>query len=505
MYATAKDARTEASSDIAFVQAMPFEKNYSQSQQGGGGGGGGGGEQQQQDEISKRQREIISATHKAIRGNAKDRAAANKDTAEFLSEVQSTLKKQAESLAQRIEARQLDGESTAIKEFVKEIREAATEMDPASKLLGRSSWEQALVPEQKALQHLQRAEQLNRDIQVAFGNQGGRWGRRWRWERRPRFGQPVRPRTRYAEESIRADAARWWPAGVARSSSSNRSTRWRSVLEELAKRQQQLANEANANKGKQQSIDRRWEQENLRREAEQLRKQIEQAQQQAGQQNRNQQQLSRNGQQGQQGQAGPTRSARSTRAATGSGPARATRQAGWPTGPATRSGVDRSPRSNRCSVCSTIWIALNRTCASRRMPPARVNKAKRMRRLAGSGAIAGRRESGPMRCSARVVSAGLGDVQRGRKNSPTSRRDAENQLKQAASGKQGPSQQQRQQMLADREQRLKDYQQLERDINRQTQATASAGSGSRSRITRGIVRGAAGSTSGAPGLRPTIH
>ena len=28
MYATAKDARTEVSSDIAFIQAMPFEKNY---------------------------------------------------------------------------------------------------------------------------------------------------------------------------------------------------------------------------------------------------------------------------------------------------------------------------------------------------------------------------------------------------------------------------------------------------------------------------------------------
>jgi hypothetical protein len=49
-------------------------------------------------------------------------------------------------------------------------------MGPAADLLSRSSWEQALTPENKALQHLQRAEQLNRDIQVAFGNQGGGGG-----------------------------------------------------------------------------------------------------------------------------------------------------------------------------------------------------------------------------------------------------------------------------------------------------------------------------------------
>src|SRR5205085_5355659 len=39
LYATAKDARTKQNTDIYFIEAQPFEKNYSQSQQAGGGGG----------------------------------------------------------------------------------------------------------------------------------------------------------------------------------------------------------------------------------------------------------------------------------------------------------------------------------------------------------------------------------------------------------------------------------------------------------------------------------
>ena len=41
LYATAKDGKNSAKTDMFFVQAVPFEFNYSQSQQAGGGGGGG--------------------------------------------------------------------------------------------------------------------------------------------------------------------------------------------------------------------------------------------------------------------------------------------------------------------------------------------------------------------------------------------------------------------------------------------------------------------------------
>ncbi len=61
VYATAKDANSESHTDIAFIQADPFERNFSQSQEMGGGGGGGGGGQRDP-QISQREKEIISAT-----------------------------------------------------------------------------------------------------------------------------------------------------------------------------------------------------------------------------------------------------------------------------------------------------------------------------------------------------------------------------------------------------------------------------------------------------------
>ena len=60
LYAAAKDARNTTKTDIYFIQAEPFERNYSQAQSGGGGGGMGGGDNDQQ--ISQRQKDIIAAT-----------------------------------------------------------------------------------------------------------------------------------------------------------------------------------------------------------------------------------------------------------------------------------------------------------------------------------------------------------------------------------------------------------------------------------------------------------
>src|ERR1019366_6558941 len=104
MYAIAKDARVTSRTDMVFVQAEPFERNYSQSQQGGGGGGGDSSDDGS--EISQRQKEIIAATWNELRGSAKDKAAEN---ARFLAEIQTKLKEQAQSLAQRSRSRELAG------------------------------------------------------------------------------------------------------------------------------------------------------------------------------------------------------------------------------------------------------------------------------------------------------------------------------------------------------------------------------------------------------------
>jgi len=97
LYATAKDARTTINTDMFFIEAQPFERNYSQSQDGGGGGGGGGDQQDQQDQISQRQKEIITATWNQLKGQGA--RGTDAENSAFLASVQSKLRDQAKSLS----------------------------------------------------------------------------------------------------------------------------------------------------------------------------------------------------------------------------------------------------------------------------------------------------------------------------------------------------------------------------------------------------------------------
>ncbi len=104
LYATAKDARTISKTDMFFIEAQPFERNYTQSQQGRGGGGGGGGDDgNQQNQISQRQKEIITATWNQLKGTGA--RGTDAENAAFLSGVQSKLRDQAKSLAERMKSR----------------------------------------------------------------------------------------------------------------------------------------------------------------------------------------------------------------------------------------------------------------------------------------------------------------------------------------------------------------------------------------------------------------
>src|SRR5215469_16342326 len=168
LYATAKDAHAESRTDMFFIQADPFEREFSQSQQMGGGGGAGNAP----DEISQRQKEIIGATWKQLgdKSSSAQRAAEN---AKFLSGVQSKLRDQAISLAGRLESRALVQQNDEFTGFQTDMNTAAKAMGPASQKLQQQKWKDALPDEQKALEYLLRAEATFRRIQVAFGNAGG--------------------------------------------------------------------------------------------------------------------------------------------------------------------------------------------------------------------------------------------------------------------------------------------------------------------------------------------
>ena len=308
-YALAEDRENSARTDIFFIDVQPFDRRYSQSQQAGGGGGQQGG--QQQDEVSQRQREIIVSTWNLIREEQENRRndpAYVADNAALLARVQATLREQVGTLARRTEARQLTASAEEISSFVESLEKAGAAMIPASERLGEIELEQAILPEQEALQHLLAAEAVFTDISVSLqaGNGGGGGG-----------GQAGRDLTEMFELEMDLEKNQY-ETGSRASPEAPQQALDEAVdeLEELARRQEQLAR--NMNRNQTPTPAQRWQQEMLRRDVEELQERLERMQQQqsaASQSQDGQQQGSQGQSQGQQ-QGGQGQQAQS---ASGSG------------------------------------------------------------------------------------------------------------------------------------------------------------------------------------------
>ena len=323
-YAVARDHGQESQTDLFMVQVQPFDRRYAQGQGGGGGGGGGGGDDE--NGIAERQKEILLATFNLTRDpDKKGRDAERRaDNARMLADLQTTLREQAATLVERTRARDLAGAEPAIRQFVASLEEAAKAMDPAAERLSKVELEQAIPNEQRALQHLLRAEAAFRDIQVArrdsSGGGGGGGGQAGRDVAEMTELELDLEKNQYETES---QLARNGAPGGAQQKAQDEALR---RLKELARRQEQLARENARNP--QQAEQSRWRQEQLRREAEQLRQQLEQLAQQQNSQGGQQQSGQQSGQQGQQnGQQNGQRSASSGGSQSGSASASAAAEA----------------------------------------------------------------------------------------------------------------------------------------------------------------------------------
>ncbi len=172
-YARAKDAFNTAESDIYFFEVRPFGKDVSQSQTAGMQGGGG----ESASVLSARQKEILAATWRLV----KDKKAYNNtqysDNLRLVAGSQLKLQQEARTLTERIQRRALPGKSEEVAKLAENLQKAVESMSPAHQFLSDKKPNEALSPEQTALQHLLRAEALFRDVQVAFGSsssgQGG--------------------------------------------------------------------------------------------------------------------------------------------------------------------------------------------------------------------------------------------------------------------------------------------------------------------------------------------
>jgi hypothetical protein len=275
VYVTAKDANTEAHTDMMFIQADPFEREFSQSQQTGGGGGQGN----QHAQISQREKEIVSATFKQ-QGDKHSTQQQAADIAKLLSQSQATLRDQAVSLSGRLQARQLTDEVQAISDFQKDMIAASQAMGPAAQQLQQEKWKDAIPNEQKALQYLLRAEATFREIQVAFGARGGGGGG---------GGGAARDLAALFDLELDTEKNQYETQQSAASSAERKAQEIDDALkklDELAKREENLAQHQRTGT---QTAEQKWQQEMLQREAQQLQQQMEQ-------------QLGQRGQQGQQSQ-----------------------------------------------------------------------------------------------------------------------------------------------------------------------------------------------------------
>ncbi len=175
-FAKARDASNEATSDIYFIEVKPFEMEYKQSQQQGGGGGGGQGDQDQ-NALSRRQKDLIAATHKLIREGGKFTDQERKDGYEAVAAGQEKLRTDTLEFLDRMGRRLggVDGQKQ-VAEMAEHLKQAAKEMEGAPPPLRKEAGKDALPPEQRALQRLLAADAIFREVQVAFGNQQGGGG-----------------------------------------------------------------------------------------------------------------------------------------------------------------------------------------------------------------------------------------------------------------------------------------------------------------------------------------
>jgi hypothetical protein len=277
VYATAKDANAEAHTDMIFIEADPFLREFSQSQVSGGGGGGAGGGGDQPAQISQREKEIISATFKQ-QGDKNSTPQHATDIAKLLSQSQATLHDQAVTLAGRLQARELTSELQAISEFQKDMLSASQAMAPAAQQLQQQKWKDAIPNEQKALQFLLRAEATFRQIQVAFGAGGGGGG----------GGGAARDLAALFDLELDTEKNQYEAQKSLATSAEQKEQEIDEALkklDELARREEDLAQQQ---RNGAQSAEKKWQQEMLHREAEELQRQLER-------------QLGQPGRQGQQG------------------------------------------------------------------------------------------------------------------------------------------------------------------------------------------------------------
>ena len=168
------EAHTPVTSDMYFIEVIPFDRTYAQVNNMGGGGMGGG--MQSRTVIS--QQEIIAATWKLLRQRDEMEPSDVSDARNGLVQAQNNLKQDIE---ERINSTTFALELRSDEEMqkiVEHLRDAIAAMEDAIDELEKDALNDALKPERKALNALLKADALNRnrDVTMQQPGQGGGGG-----------------------------------------------------------------------------------------------------------------------------------------------------------------------------------------------------------------------------------------------------------------------------------------------------------------------------------------
>ncbi|HEX9164931.1 MAG TPA: hypothetical protein VF862_03415 [Gemmatimonadales bacterium] len=165
-----------AATDIYFIRVRPFGKDYRQAEQ-------RGAQQQSQmggdspDGLSEQQRQIISGTYKVERDGAARTEAVRREDLTTLALAQGKLRERVSGLVAQMAQRGAAGMDSTFAVVQKNLAAAVPLMSVAEVALGSQRPADALGPEEQALQHLQRAEEAFREVQVSMEQGQGGGGR----------------------------------------------------------------------------------------------------------------------------------------------------------------------------------------------------------------------------------------------------------------------------------------------------------------------------------------
>lgn len=170
-YGQAADAVSHATSDMYFLEVVPFEREFYQSQQSGQQGDMGN-----EMDLARQQKQIIVATFSLDSDSERYSKEEFKENSQTLGLLQQRLQEQANTIIQRIERRGAAASNPRFQKMVEYLKKAAEFMLPAEKHLNEVDPARALPHEKSAYQQLMRAEALFKEVQVSLsqnpGNQG---------------------------------------------------------------------------------------------------------------------------------------------------------------------------------------------------------------------------------------------------------------------------------------------------------------------------------------------